>query len=307
VITRIFQGADALSAPYNRRAVLRLASAAGLRAATQQTEIRLTPTEDHRVFIRHERYAADWQIRFPEQVTSQEGAFMTSAKPRMEWRNMQGGVLSSDWSPSEDYSRQAFEQMGRRLRMIQGMSISPRMRAGADRIDLTLHLKNISGRPFHAVWCEGGCLQHRTERFFDPDYDRSYILTGSGLTALNRTGRSIPIRSVYVFEPAWYETADMKAFEYFWGRSNTRPAAAFIASEASRGKGAIGIAWDQSISLRQNSDDHHRCMHSSPFYGDIRPGELVTRRGVILFGDTAQEVAERFKSEAVKPYLGAPV
>jgi len=82
---------------------------------------------------------------------------------------------------------------------------------------------------------------------------------------------------------------------------------AFIASEASRGKGAIGIAWDRCISLRQNSDERHRCMHSSPFYGEIRPGELVTRRGVILFSDTAQEVASRFRDEAVKPYLGCPV
>jgi hypothetical protein len=305
VITR--QGLGILWASYSRRAVLRVAFPAGLRAATPQTDVRLTPTEDHRVFIRHERYAADWQIRFPEHVTSQEGTFMTSAKPRMEWRNVEDGVVSSNWSPSEEYSRLAFEQMGRRLPMIQGMSISPAMRVGADRIDLTLQLKNISTRTFHSVWSEGGCLQHRTQRFFDPDYDRSYILTGSGLTALNRTNRSIPIRCLYFFEPAWFETANIKAFEYFWGRSNTRPAAAFIVSQASRGRGAIGIAWDQSFSLRQNSDEHHRCMHSSPFYGEMRPGQVVTRRGVILFGDTAEDVAKRFKRETVKPYLGAPV
>src|SRR5882724_5392287 len=206
--------------------------------AGRQAGIRVTPTEDHRVFLFHEGYEAEWQIRLPEVVSAREGTFLTSAKPRMKWQEYQGGMIGTDWRPDEAYSREAYEKMGRRLVMIQGMEISPRIKTGRDRLDLSLRLKNVSDQVFHSVSADGGCLQHRTERFFDHDLKTSYILTQAGLTPLIKTDRSIPIRAKYYFNPAWFEMTDVKAYEFFWGRSKTRPSGALIVSEARQGAGA---------------------------------------------------------------------
>jgi hypothetical protein len=279
---------------------------ARIRLGAAADRIRVTPTEDHRVFLFHDGYQAEWQIRLPEVVSAREGTFMTSARPSMKWREYEDGTIGTDWRPDEAYSREAHEKMGRRLTMIQGLEISPRLRVGPDRIDLSLRLKNVSGRPFHSVSADGGCLQHRTERFFDQDLKTSYMLTAAGLTPLSETRRSIAIRSKYFFNPAWYDMADVKAYEFFWGRSETRPAGALIVSEAREGSGAIGIAWDRCVGVRQNSDPSHRCMHSSPYFGEIQPGQTVSGRGAIFFDDTARKIADRFRRESFKPYTGLP-
>jgi hypothetical protein len=231
---------------------------------------------------------------------------MTSTVPRMDWSEMEGGVLGTDWQASDDYLAAANDETKGRLHFIPGIAISHRVKIGVDRIDLSLHLKNISDRAFHDVWSDGGCLSHRTERFYDPRYERSYILTATGLTALNLTHRSVPIRSMYVFHPAWYEDPQIKAYEYFWGRSDTRPTGTLVLSQAVDGRGAIGVAWDYSYSVRQNSDERHRCMHSSPYFGEIQPGQTVTRRGVIWFGDNVQTIERKYRHEKLKPYSGPP-
>jgi len=281
---------------------IRLAAA----PAGRQGGIRVTPTDDQRVFLFHDRYQAEWQIRLPEVVSAREGTFLTSTRPSMKWREYEDGTIETDWRPDEAYSREAYEKMGRRLMMIQGIEISPRIRIGLDRIDLSLRLRNVSDRPFHGVSADGGCLQHRTERFFDKDLKTSYILTTAGLTPLSETNRSIGVRAKYFFNPAWFEMADVKAYEFFWGRSETRPDGALIVSEARQGPGAIGIAWDRCIGVRQNSDPTHRCMHSSPYFGEIQPGQTGTCRGVIFFDDTARKIADRCRRESLRPYTGLP-
>ena len=280
--------------------------AIGLLAAPAPAEIRLQPFPDHRVLIVHEGYRAEWQLRLPEVVRSWEGAFLTYIRTPLEWRQYESGESGYDWQPSAAYAQEAFEKTSRRQQMIVGMKVSPRMKVGSQRIDLWLRLKNVSDRPFHAVHSDGGCLQHRTERFFDDRYDRTYVLTDAGPTPLHTTDRSAGIRAAYFFHPGWSEEPGTKAYEYFWGRSRTRPAAALIVSQAFEGKGAIGIAWDQCLGVRQNSDASHHCMHSSPYYGQMQPGQSVTRRGVILFGDKVEDVVEQFQQEKLQPYLGPP-
>jgi hypothetical protein len=156
--------------------------------------IQVTLSDDHRVFLFHEGYQAKWQIRLPEVVSAREGTFLTSTRPKMKWREYEDGTIGTDWRPDEAYSREAYEKMGRRLKMILGLEISPRIRVGPNRIDLSLRLKNVSDLPFHSVSADGGCLQHRTKRFFDHDLKTSYLLTTAGLTPLSETNRSIGIR-----------------------------------------------------------------------------------------------------------------
>ena len=131
------------------------------------------------------------------------------------------------------------------------------------------------------------------------------MLTDRGVTPLDRTDRTIPIRTKYFFDRSWFEEPATHAYEFFWGRSKTRPAAPWIASRASTGGGAIGIAWEQCIGVRQNSDPSHRCMHSSPYFGDMQPGEAITRHGVILFGDTVEELVGPFSEGRSDDLCGA--
>jgi hypothetical protein len=274
-----------------------LALLCSVAALAAQLPIALETFPDHRVILRHEGYAAEWQLRLPEVVSAREGTFLTSTRTPMEWKRQPDGRMGYDWRGTEAYAKEAHEKMGRRLHMITGMEISPRIRASASRLDLELTLKNVSDATFREVWSDGGCLQHRTPRFYDDDRTHTWIFTATGLTPLAQLPRTIPVRAKYFVDPVWYEEPDTKAFEFFWGRSEARPAGALIVSEAAEGRGAIGIAWERCIGVRQNSDASHRCMHSSPRFGDLKPGESRTRRGVIWLGDTRADVVREFEKE----------
>ena len=272
----------------------------------QETVPRLQSFEDHRVLIFHDAYNAEWQLRLPEVVAAREGTFLSSPRTPMSWKNYPDGSRGYDWQTNEEYARTAYEQIRKRVPMILGMEISPRMQVRSNRVDLTLTLKNISDRTFHDVTADGGCLQHRADRFFDDDHNRTYIKTEGGVMPLDHAHRSLAIRSKYFFNPAWYQDPATRAYEDFWGTSRTRPKAPWIVSKAVTGLGAIGIAWQHCFALRQSSDAAHRCMHSSPYFGDLPPGGSLTRRGVILFGDTIEDVINGLEKERFSMYANPP-
>jgi len=60
------------------------------------------------------------------------------------------------------------------------------------------------------------------------------------------------------------------------------------------GDKALVIGYERSRSGSQNADDHH-CLHSRPYFGDIAPGESVTRRGYVVFGDDIDKIAKDLK------------
>lgn len=271
-----------------------------------QPAIELGTSPDHRLFIRHQGYSAEWQIRLPEVVESAEGTFMTSVRPAVSWKEYGGGLLGYDWSGDTNYARAVAISAGGRIKIISGLTISPRAKAGTNRIELELRLLNNSTNTFHDICVDGGCLAHRTERFFDDNFTNSFIFTASGLTPLDKTDRSMKIRAKYFFHPGWFDVPTTKAYEFFWGRSDTRPAAALVVSRAREGKGAIGIAWDNCLGVRQNSDASHRCMHSSPYSGDLKPGESATLKGDILFADSVEEIVEQFRRKSYRIYSPGP-
>jgi len=47
-------------------------------------------------------------------------------------------------------------------------------------------------------------------------------------------------------------------------------------------------------------------MHSTPYFGDMQPGEAITRRGVLLFGATVEELADRFQKEGLTIHTAPP-
>src|SRR5689334_14168759 len=94
----------------------------------QDGPIRLKPFEDHRVLIFHSGLDAEWQLRLPEVVAAREGTFLTSPRTRMIWSADSEGRWGYDWQTSEEYAAFADQQTGKRLHMIVGMEISPRVK-----------------------------------------------------------------------------------------------------------------------------------------------------------------------------------
>src|SRR4051794_38362661 len=108
---------------------------AGMAAALSQTaNISLKPFEDHRVLIFHRGLDAEWQFRFPEVVAAREGTFLTSPRTRMIWHEYPDGAWGYDWQSNEAYAAEAYQQTGKRLTMIAGIAVSPRIRVKENRL-----------------------------------------------------------------------------------------------------------------------------------------------------------------------------
>ena len=258
------------------------------------------------VTISHSGLAASWRIQFPEAVGAADVFHLVWHPISVHWRAHPDGAISYDWQASGEWIREASEKVDLRgFALKPGIALQARMRASSNRIDLSLRLENLSDAPLRQVWCDGGDLQHQTERFIDRDASRTFIRTAGGLERLSETDRTQRIRALYVFDPLWYQARRVRTWEYFWGRSDTRPVATLVAAEAAEGGGAVGIGYEHAIGLMQNSDSHY-CMHSAPFFGDLAPGEARVRRGVILFGSNAAELFQRFAKLGYRPDFTPP-
>ena len=266
----------------------------------------LQTQSDQWVTISHPGLAASWKIQFPEAVGTSDIFHLVWHPIPAHWRSEPDGAIAYDWQASGEWIREASEKVNLRgFALKPGIALRARMRASSDRIDLSLRLENLGAAPLRQVWSDGGDLQHQSERFIDRDASRTFIRTAGGLVRLSETDRTQRIRALYMFDPLWYQARRVRTWEYFWGRSDTRPVATLVAAEADGGGGAVGIGYEHAIGLMQNSDSHH-CMHSAPFFGDLAPGEARVRRGVILFGSSAAELFRRFAKLGYRPDLTPP-
>ena len=258
------------------------------------------------VIITHRRLEATWKIQFPEAIGTGDAFYLVWYPISAEWKTQANGEIRYAWKASKQWIKNASEKVDRRGFPIKsGIGLTARMLPSRDRIDLSIELENLTSEPLRQAWSDGGDLQHQTERFIDNDGSRTFIRTAHGLVRLSETDRTQRVRAMYAFDPLWYQARRVRTWEYFWGRSETRPTEALVATEASDGRGAVGIGYEHSIGLMQNSDSHH-CMHSIPLFGDLAPGEARERRGVILFGSSVEELFERFEKLGYRPDFTPP-
>ena len=268
-------------------------------------QIHIKTFPDYRLHITNDKYDAVWQIRIPEVVAAQSGVFLTSVRPSLEWKQI-GDTLSYSWTSTPEYSEKVRASVGNRRQLDTGIQVNTTVRILPNAVAFEIELHNPTDRPMIDVWIDGGCLTHLTERFFDNSHSRTYFFTKDGLTKLSDLDRTLQIRSKYFANPAWFEEGSTKDYEFFWGRSSAIPVEALIVSEPVSGLGAVGIAWENCPGLRQSSDDAHRCMHSSSFFGNLAPGGTITRHGMLLFGDTKEAVVAAYRKLSYRMYLGAP-
>jgi hypothetical protein len=276
----------------------RIAGAAGPPEEAVVTE--LQPEGTQWVRITHPGFKATWRAQVPEDFITAEALYLVWHNISVEWKKYEAGEIGYDWEASESWIREAQQATDTRgLPIRGGVRIGVRLRPFPQGVDLSLKLTNLTGKFLKQVLSGGPCLQHQTERFIDNDASRTYIKTARGVTCLSEIDRTERIRCLYLFDSHWYNMKQVATWEWFWGRSRTRPASGFIASTAADGKGAVGIGFDQAYGVMQNSDAHH-CMHSCTYFGDLKPGGETERRGVILFGASVADLFARFERKGYR-------
>ncbi len=259
------------------------------------------------VVVQNKDLDAEWLLRLPEVVATNDAYYMVWERIAVKWNSYGDGEIGYEWKQSPEWLQRAqrYTEIVH-LPVRSGIGVAVRMRPSLKRIDMSIALTNFTDKLLEDVWSEGGCFAAHSQHFFDDDASHSYIKTAQGPTQLSQTDRSQKVRCRYAFEPKWYDTQIFKTMEWFWGRSDVRPASAMVAAVATDDRGAVGIGYDHARAVWQNSDSQHHCMHSEPYFGTLQPGQTVERRGVILFGQTVPELFQRFEALGYRPDRTSP-
>lgn len=263
--------------------------------------IRIQPTKTRFVDIHHLDWDLMWSIQFPEVITSMNGVTMMWQKICPRWTRTGDNAWAYEWQTTPEYIEEqlAYRQTdpsGKVIRhnFITGLVLRAALSGLEDSVELTLTLANYSSAKFYDVASDGGCLQAKSSDFIDQDeVRRSYIVVKGKPENMGDLHRTVDIRTAYHADLRDYEKEWVNRTAWFWGRSNTaidRPAIlGAVSHDRSR---AIALGYECATSALQNADGHH-CLHSRPHFGDIEPGQSVTRHGCILFGSDFPALAKR--------------
>lgn len=262
--------------------------------------IHIEPAETRYLTVWHSEWDAKWALQLPESIASATGWIMDFQPIHPEWRQASDGGWHYDWQADEDYLR---AQEGYRQADTSGNLAHKIFRAGLalhtaiaplekDALALELRLTNGSDSTFTRVCCDGGCFQAKSPVFAGPDeIARTYLMVAGGMCSMQRLSRTEPIRCTYHCDPTDYEQPPTNDGEWFWGRSSDTPdCPVIVGMESVCGSHAVVLGYEGARSASANADEHH-CIHSRPFFGDIAPGQSVTRRGCIQFGSDVHTMA----------------
>lgn len=286
-----------------RSAALSIVLALASTAASDESLLQVSPTTTNRVIIEHPKLGGTWEMRTPEVVGSGDVLHYYpshypdfTAEP-LRWAYYEDGRFGYDWTPDLEKDAEALSAATNLAPYTfrPATRVSVRLETAPNEIRLTTAVTNLTDETLHEVWHEGGCLQNMTEKFRDREFERTWIETEAGLTVVRDTERSMGIRCAYMSDPSWYEGGLHRVGHAFWGESPTRVTSPLVLREAEDG-GVIAIAYENAFRVSVNSDEHHHCIHSSPYFGDLAPGQTRVRRGVILFGTDRKEVLRRLKA-----------
>lgn len=251
--------------------------------------LRVRPDGDDRFLtIEHEDWHCQWRMQFPEAIAANEGAIMAwPSNCRPEWQRL-GDGWGYSWRTTDAYGTEVRAMNHRDTagnpqydKFFVGLALRAEVRTGNDELQLSLALANESRHTVHAVSCDGGCWQARCEAFAAADeVARSHVMVGGRMVSLAALPRTVAIRCMYRHDPSTYDGKG----EWFWGRSTTAiDSPAILGSVSADGSKAIVLGYTEAVSGLANTDAHH-CLHSSPSFGDIAPGQAVKRIGYVLFG-----------------------
>lgn len=263
--------------------------------------ILLHPTETRFVDIHHLDWDLKWSLQFPEVITSMNGVTMMWQKIRPRWSRTGDNAWTYEWETTPEYIKEqlAYRQTdpsGNVIRhnFVTGLVLRAALAGLEDSVALSLTLTNQSSAKFYDVASDGGCLQAKSSDFIDQDeVRRSYILVRGKPENMGDLHRTVDIRTAYHADLKDYKKEWVNRTAWFWGRSNTAiDQPAILGAVSHDGSRATALGYECATSALQNADGHH-CLHSRPHFGDIEPGQSVTRRGYILFGNEFPALAKR--------------
>ncbi|MBK1877192.1 hypothetical protein [Pelagicoccus mobilis] len=257
---------------------------------------------DRLVQICNEDWGLEWQLQFPEVVMSDGRSIMAwPLNCRPDWKPLGSGGWCYHWRASEEYIEEV-RSMGlvdtngvrQHVHFVRGVTLYAEIVPGDGMVDLTVSLTNETDEDVKSVYCDGGCFQARNEAFIGNDeVMRSFVRTDGKMKSMGLVHRTVAIRSMYCHSEDWYDGKD----EWFWGRSGVAIDSPAIVGAVSVDRSmALVFGYEQSYSALANSDEHH-CLHSRPLFGDLMPGETVTRCGKVIFGSDIVHLGDRLAAE----------
>lgn len=217
-----------------------------------------------------------------------------------EWEQLDSGAWGYSWRPSRDYiesvrSLELVDTNGipQHRQFVSGLELKAEIKAGTDSVELIVSLTNDSEMMVEDVYCDGGCLQAKNDAFAGAnEVGRSHVMVDGCMRSMASLHRTVAVRCMYCHKRELYDGKD----EWFWGRSTTSiDSPAIIGAVSKDATKAIAFGYEHSDSCLANSDEHH-CLHSRPWFGNIQPGERISRKGYIQFGTELQELANSLKA-----------
>ena len=264
--------------------------------------INVEPTQTRYLHVHHPEWGAEWLLQFPESILSVTGWVMDYQGIIPEWKPSGCGGLGYEWATDNAYllEQERIKQTDLNQadkKFVEGISVSASIVPEDSSLSLSLALTNTSRQRFERVFCDGGCFQAVSPQFGGHnEIARTYVMTGGMMQSLDMFERTVLQRCTYHCDAADYNRPPTNDGEWFWGRSMMAPDyPAILGMVSVDGARAVAYGYEGATAVSANSDEHHHCMHSRPFFGDIEPGETVVRRGHILFGDRIDLLGSRLR------------
>lgn len=178
----------------------------------------------------------------------------------------------------------------------RGYVLRASARAHADHVDLHLRFTNGSERELSNAKADP-CLQFKDASLFrDSEGEKSLVFHGKEPIRVCDTRRyTYPgwWRNVqcYALEGSHVQTCEGFLVPYRgtmkgrWGVSPDLVGSGLIAVQRADGKAVVGFAFENVRYVSKNYNDSHHCIHSTPYFGNLRKGEECSATGRIWFCD----------------------
>ena len=270
------------------------------------TCIIVTPSDTEFVELTHPVWEMNWGIQFPEIVVASDAVAKHITPTEPDWVKRGPQTWCYELRFDEDYVARTRALVGRDERrepiypLIAGVRIRAEIAGLEDRVHLSLTLTNESSQTLERVYSDGGCVHPLSDAFCRHDpVGRAFVMCDGRMMSMAYLDRTRASCCAYWHDPAGYEQPVERSCEPMWGRSTARidePAILGMVS-VDRSK-AYALGYQCAGSALSNSSGHS-CLHSRPRFGDLAPGQRVTRHGCVMFGSDLDSLADLVRSALV--------
>jgi hypothetical protein len=172
---------------------------------------------------------------------------------------------------------------------------------GSDFVDMNISIKNLSEKTWNEVFAfnclSPGAGAANAPPFQTPQSRGTFLVTEKGLTDIQdiapHKGPNPKLHFIFT-----RETIDLPRcnYESFQNSHDTAVTESFIATVSQDGKWVIAMGCKQADFLFQN--DQFTCIHASPFFGDLKPGEEKSISQRAYFAESSlEEIYDRYRRE----------